>query len=314
MAAQLCHPLAQYGTRDTGFEGGFAVDDTLVDTLTSPVETYNKTKDQVLQGIEEYKKTTIGLYNDAGELIQKTGNYLDDKGFKTDEEVKAEEAEKARQEAEAERKRLEEERNRIIPVLIGDREIERVKAGGVPGSDEPPINQHTLESKASGTACTFSVWTMIAGYFGVAKSLNDTYKDAPNSVVDKETGWVYSQEGIIEAAGVPDIKVTTYNIRDAGESTQIMVDSLNDGGKIHLRVAPGNTGGHSVVVDSYAIDNDTGKLYMNVRDPDSNNKYNYYDPEAKQLFNIENKGKENEKRVYDDRRKLLRFETAEKKN
>lgn len=41
--------LAQYGTIDTGFEGGFTVDDTLVDTLTSPIETYNKTKDQELQ-------------------------------------------------------------------------------------------------------------------------------------------------------------------------------------------------------------------------------------------------------------------------
>ncbi len=90
--------LAQYGTIDTGFEGGFIVDDTLVDTLTSPVETYEKTKDQVLQGVEDYKETAITIYNEAGELIEKTVNYLDDKGFKTDEEVKAEEAEKARQE------------------------------------------------------------------------------------------------------------------------------------------------------------------------------------------------------------------------
>ncbi len=164
MAAQLCHPLAQYGTRDTGFEGGFTVDDTLVDTLTSPVETYNKTKDQVLQGIEEYKKTTIGLYNDAGELIQKTGNYLDDKGFKTDEEVKAEEAEKARQEAEAERKRLEEERNRIVKGQINGVDVD-VRAGGLnyPESETALVNQRDLPDEYSpAKACTFSVFYMAA--------------------------------------------------------------------------------------------------------------------------------------------------------
>ena len=251
-------------------------------------------------------KETIGLYNDAGELIEKTVNYLDDKGFKTDEEVKAEEAEKARQEAEAERKRLEEERNRIIPVLIGDREIERVKAGGVPGSDEPPINQHTLESKASGTACTFSVWTMIAGYFGVAKSLNDTYKDTPNSVVDKETGWVHSETGIMKAAGVDGITVTTYRDTDSAKSTQNMVDTLNDGGLIHARVGTSERS-HSVVIDGYNCDKD-GRLYLQVRDPDKGRDYNCYDPERKQLFNLD----KNDERDY-DKRTLLRYQTAIKK-
>ncbi len=84
------------------------------------MDTYNKTKEQVLQGYEGYKETTIGLYNDAGELIEKTGNYLDDKGFKTDEEVKAEEAEKNRENEKENKIREIEDRLKEIELLSGN--------------------------------------------------------------------------------------------------------------------------------------------------------------------------------------------------
>jgi len=335
--------ISQYNTKDVSLSGGFTVDKATVklvkDTadkveqfIYEPAETlsndYNKIVSESKDAYGKAEATIKELANKAVELekqtaviVDKASNWVNDHLFTSDDEATVEnlaicanieggsgttDVQLAANELVANQKIAE---GKLKLIKIGGKDIERVKAGGVSGSDNPPIDQHSLKSKASGSACTFSVWTMIAGYFGETKSLNDTYEDTPNNVVRKSDGWVYSETGIMKAAGVDGITVTTYRDTDAGKSTQVMVDTLNDGGKIHLRVSS-DSSSHSVVVDGYNFD-DNGKLYMNVRDPDSYNRYNYYDPETKQLFNIKNKGNENEERQY-DKRKLLRYQTAEK--
>ena len=324
--------LSQYNTKNAELKGGFTVDTTMADLLvntvdqmmglaTHPVDTilddYNKAKDGYDKLYQNSKYTVVNIVDKTVSAVEKTSNWVDNHLSSTDEEGKSDNTENTPTidsessndtplDANQDLANQKLDEGKLKPVNIGGKDIVGVKEGGIPGNNNPPINQHTLDANASGTACTFSVWNMIAGYFGEATSLNDTYQNTPDSVIRKSDGWVYSQEGIIEAAGVPGVKVTTYNEKDAGKSTQIMVNSLNDGAKIHLRVSS-DTSTHSVVVDGYGFDAN-GKLYMNVRDPDSINRYKYYDPATKQLYNPSTNGR----RDY-DKRQLTRFETAEKK-
>ena len=164
---------------------------------------------------------------------------------------------------------------------------------------------------------------MIAGDFSDwIKDYNLTAQHAVYNKDVKSKGLsVLNEAGIIKTAtGLSDIDVSNAfyveNTKagretvDRSEAAQIMINILNEGGKIHARVSSTNNGGHSVKIDGYQIDSN-GKLFFEVKDP-GRGKYNLYDPEKRRLCF---KDKNTIEPVYDKKRSLIRFQTAKvKKN
>ena len=79
--------ISQYGTKEGGLQGGFTVDTTLIDTITSPVETLNRTLDQLEKGYDAAKETTTMIAKEVVETIEKAGNYVEYGHFVTDNNV-----------------------------------------------------------------------------------------------------------------------------------------------------------------------------------------------------------------------------------
>jgi len=84
--------LSQYSTKDGGLQGGFTLDSTTVDLVAdivdAPSKAYESRKKQVLDGLRDAKDTSVLIYKEAGVVVEKTGNLLDDKGFRTNNEIK----------------------------------------------------------------------------------------------------------------------------------------------------------------------------------------------------------------------------------
>ena len=68
---------ARYSTKEGGLQGGFTVDDTLVNTLMDPEKAYTETVKQVVNGLNDAKKTADLIYDESGKVVEKTGNYVD---------------------------------------------------------------------------------------------------------------------------------------------------------------------------------------------------------------------------------------------
>jgi len=84
--------ISQYNTKDGGLQGGFTLDSTTVDLVAdivdAPSKAYESRKKQVLDGLRDAKDTSVLIYKEAGVVVEKTGNLLDDKGFRTNNEIK----------------------------------------------------------------------------------------------------------------------------------------------------------------------------------------------------------------------------------
>ena len=313
--------IAQYETKkETGFEGNFRVDNTTVemigntvDAIMNPQQAAEDLAKKAEQAYTDVAGTTSLIIAEGGELVDKTDNYLDDKGFNTDEEVKKDEEVKAQKIAEEQRKAEEADKNRIVPTTIGGKEIQGVKAGGVQDEKSSSVSQHSLGAISERSACTLSVWFMIGLDFAdpnqTPKDMTTVYNSTSNDEIKKDNGYVYAagEEAMVRGAGGTGYKIAekSYCVNndtnkdyveiDNGKATQIMVNTLNEGGKINLRVTPdgGTKGGHSVKVDGYVVENN--KIYMTIKDP-NNGEFNRYDPERKQLFK-----KVGDTKKYDDR-------------
>ena len=194
---------------------------------------------------------------------EKTGNLVTGDGYKTDAEVDNE-----KQEANA-----KEEQKKLVQINIKGKDIQGVKAIGVLDSKSSDVSQSSLKSVASGTACTLTVWYMIGLDFAEegasTKPLNEAYNSTSKDEIDKSNGFVYASgpNAMMLQAGGSGYEIgSTCYADNNGIATQTMVNTLNEGGKIYLRVTPdgGTDGGHSVKVDNYAFD-ETGKFYMTVK-------------------------------------------------
>ena len=84
--------ISQYNTKDVSLSGGFTLDSTTVDLVAdivdAPSKAYESRKKQVLDGLRDAKDTSVLIYKEAGVVVEKTGNLLDDKGFRTNNEIK----------------------------------------------------------------------------------------------------------------------------------------------------------------------------------------------------------------------------------
>ena len=80
--------LAQYNTKEGGLQGGFTVDDTTVDFVSHPIDTTGLAAADILFGINDAANTTVDIYNEAGEVVEKTGNWIESDHFTTDDKVR----------------------------------------------------------------------------------------------------------------------------------------------------------------------------------------------------------------------------------
>ncbi|HQO39327.1 MAG TPA: hypothetical protein PK986_02555, partial [Spirochaetota bacterium] len=80
--------LAQYNTKEGGLSGGFTVDDNLVQLIRHPIETPVDSVLQIYQGLIDAKDTTVLIYNEAGEVVEKTGNYIEYGDYETAGDLK----------------------------------------------------------------------------------------------------------------------------------------------------------------------------------------------------------------------------------
>ena len=62
--------------------------DLVADIVDAPSKAYESRKKQVLDGLRDAKDTSVLIYKEAGVVVEKTGNLLDDKGFRTNNEIK----------------------------------------------------------------------------------------------------------------------------------------------------------------------------------------------------------------------------------
>ncbi len=60
----------------------------VADIVDAPSKAYESRKKQVLDGLRDAKDTSVLIYKEAGVVVEKTGNLLDDKGFRTNNEIK----------------------------------------------------------------------------------------------------------------------------------------------------------------------------------------------------------------------------------
>lgn len=79
--------LAQYNIKEGGLKGGFTVDDTTVDFVSHPIDTTGYAMADVLFGINDAMDTTVLIYNETGEVVEKTGNLIEYKHYTTDDKV-----------------------------------------------------------------------------------------------------------------------------------------------------------------------------------------------------------------------------------
>ena len=79
---------AQYGTVDIGLKGGFTVDSSTVALVTSPIKTISETYAALEKGYEDAAKTTEEIYEKSVVMYERTTNYINDKGFYTDKEIR----------------------------------------------------------------------------------------------------------------------------------------------------------------------------------------------------------------------------------
>jgi len=80
--------LAQYNTKEGGLSGGFTVDDNLVQLIRHPIETPVDSVLQIYQGLIDAKDTTVLIYNEAGEVIENTGNWIEFDHYVSDDKLK----------------------------------------------------------------------------------------------------------------------------------------------------------------------------------------------------------------------------------
>ena len=80
--------LAQYNTKEGGLQGGFTVDNATVDLVTHPIDTTGKTAVEIFWGLSDAVDTSVDIYNEAGEVVEKTGNWLENDYFTTDDKVR----------------------------------------------------------------------------------------------------------------------------------------------------------------------------------------------------------------------------------
>ena len=320
-----------------------------MDLVTSPIDTTEYAMADVLFGINDAANTTVLIYNEAGEVVEKTGNWLENDYFTTDDKVRyfktmdeyealkasggeitpldtllyykskiaaGEELTQAEIDEYASVSVIvknEAKKNTIITVNLGNgKNIESVKFGGVKDVDSSLISQHSLKAKSKKSACTLTVWYMIGLDFSnseqTPQDITTVYNNTKNNDIDKVNGYVYSggPDAMMKGAGGSDYVIGNcytlnnypekgYTEIDNSKATQIMVDTINEGGKINLRVTSdgSTTGGHSVKVDGYVVENN--KIYMIIKDPNGC-EFDRYDPERKQLFK-----KSGDKKDYDDR-------------
>ncbi|MGV7928471.1 MAG: hypothetical protein AB2L13_06135 [Spirochaetota bacterium] len=78
---------AQYGTVDIGLKGGFTVDSSTVALVTSPIKTIAETYAALEKGYEDAAKTSADIYAESIIMYEKTGNWIDEKGFYTRDEL-----------------------------------------------------------------------------------------------------------------------------------------------------------------------------------------------------------------------------------
>jgi len=81
--------LAQYNTKEGGLQGGFTVDDTLVNTLMDPEKAYTETVKQVVNGLNDAKKTADLIYDESGKVVENASNAVEYGHFTTDDKVKS---------------------------------------------------------------------------------------------------------------------------------------------------------------------------------------------------------------------------------
>jgi len=334
------------------------VDNATVDLVTHPIDTTGLAAANVLFGINDAANTTVKIYNEAGEVVEKTGNWLESDYFTTDdklryyrtmdeyEALKASGGEvtaldtlvyyKSKVAAGEELTQAEIDEYAKVSVIVkdealkntkititlnNDKKVDGINFSGLQDADSKHISQFSLDAKSSGSACTLTVWYMIGLDFAdpdkIPKDITTVYNNTSEKDIDKGNGYVSSggPDAMMKGAGGSDYVIgNCYTLNDYPEkgyteidnakATQIMVDTLNEGGKINLRVTPdgGTTGGHSVKVDGYVIED--GKLYMTIKDPEMKNNKNFtrYDPESNRLFKWEGNMK-----VYDMKRKMNRI-------
>ena len=228
----------------------------------------------MLQGVEDYKETAITIYNEAGELIEKTVNYLDDKGFMTDEEVKAEEAEKARQE-EIERaakafeellSKVSEETRKILeqtgwdgePLNISqnpdvlDQSTTTLKGNGLPGNTGACIFLSTIYGAADVLGITLTP-EQIATIYNAAKNNGSVNSGDSAYYVNDYTNLAKTVAAVVN--GLPaDKKNLQASAEKAGAGnlncpnggaliktdtkqavTKDIVDTLNNNGSVQIR-------------------------------------------------------------------------------
>nr|HPJ36567.1 hypothetical protein [Spirochaetota bacterium] len=278
-------------------------------------------KEQVLKGLNDAKDTTVLIWNEAGEAVQKTENWIDDKGFKTNEEVKKDEEIKAQKEAEEKAQKVLDE----ILAKATERTKKILSGTGWNGEALENINNSNVINQMSKTelvavglptarsACVFfSTAYGAADALGITLSPEDVKKvydyainRNPPSIGTNAKGepsayWVRSFSGIVDAvAAVKKVdasnisipkKLITTTSESGAKATKDIVNALQSGGSAQVRYS-----GHSMRVTGSFIEN--GNVILNIKDTAFPNRKTYVDTSTMSLYTL-NKKKE---RVPSDR-------------
>ncbi|HSV97265.1 MAG TPA: hemagglutinin repeat-containing protein [Spirochaetota bacterium] len=79
---------AQYGTVDIGLKGGFTVDSSTVAFVTDPEGEIKNAIDSLKKGYGDAAKTTEEIYEKSVVMYERTTNFINDKGFYTNKEIR----------------------------------------------------------------------------------------------------------------------------------------------------------------------------------------------------------------------------------
>ena len=79
--------ISQYNTKEGGLKGGFTINNNTVEFIAHPIETPGKAIKKVIGGINDAIDSTVQIYNEAGEIIDKTGNLIESGHYTTNDKV-----------------------------------------------------------------------------------------------------------------------------------------------------------------------------------------------------------------------------------
>jgi len=299
--------ISQYNTKDGGLQGGFTLDSTTVDLVAdivdAPSKAYESRKKQVLDGLRDAKDTSVLIYKEAGVVVDKASNWVNDHLFTGHDEGTGENPEVGvNSEGYSDSKiRLDEKRQsyELTKETINGRDIIYSKDGkDVEGYYPGRFKQKEVDDKVIGkkTGCNYTADISMIVYklesIGVDLRLIDLveiYKDA------KKEGAVWGNGNVSSATKLAKVinSDSNYKMVDGESPTpQNIINQIDNNNLVKVTLSDG----HREIIYGYNIDK-SGQLRFKIDDVGYQGD-TYIDPKTMQPYKITNEGSKYEKKKY----------------